>query len=228
MKKPAFYTELSYFLGIIILASGTAFMERADLGMSMVVAPAYILHLKLSETMPFYTFGMSEYVLQAVLLIFLSLVLRRFKRSYLFSFVTAVLYGFALDGALLLAAFLPCTGLALRILYYVIGTLMGAVSIALLFHTYFTPEAYELFVKEIADRTGKEISRVKTVYDIASLLVSVLLSFLFFGLWHFEGVKIGTLITALTNGFLIGKVGTWLDRTFDFKDALPFRKVFLS
>ena len=228
MKKPAFYTELSYFLGIIILASGTAFMERADLGMSMVVAPAYILHLKLSETMPFYTFGMSEYVLQAVLLIFLSLVLRRFKRSYLFSFVTAVLYGFALDGALLLAAFLPCTGLALRILYYVIGTLMGAVSIALLFHTYFTPEAYELFVKEIADRTGKEISRVKTVYDIASLLVSVLLSFLFFGLWHFEGVKIGTLITALTNGFLIGKVGTWLDRTFDFKDALPFQKVFLS
>ena len=228
MKKPAFYTELSYFLGIIILASGTAFMERADLGMSMVVAPAYILHLKLSETMPFYTFGMSEYVLQAVLLIFLSLVLRRFKRSYLFSFVTAVLYGFALDGALLLAAFLPCTGLALRILYYVIGTLMGAVSIALLFHTYFTPEAYELFVKEIADRTGKEISRVKTVYDIASLLVSVLLSFLFFGLWHFEGVKIGTLITALTNGFLIGKVGTWLDRTLDFKDALPFQKVFLS
>lgn len=228
MKKPIFYTELSYFLGIIILASGTAFMERADLGMSMVVAPAYILHLKLSETMPFYTFGMSEYVLQAVLLIFLSLVLRRFKRSYLFSFVTAVLYGFALDGALLLAAFLPCTGLALRILYYVIGTLMGAVSIALLFHTYFTPEAYELFVKEIADKTGKEISRVKTVYDIASLLVSVLLSFLFFGLWHFEGVKIGTLITALTNGFLIGKVGAWLDRTFEFKDALPFRKVFLS
>ena len=39
-------TELAYVLGLVILAFGTALMERANFGMSMVVAPAYLLHLK--------------------------------------------------------------------------------------------------------------------------------------------------------------------------------------
>ena len=48
MKKKVFYTELSYILGLVIMAFAAAFTEKADFGMSMVVAPAYILHLKLS------------------------------------------------------------------------------------------------------------------------------------------------------------------------------------
>ena len=42
-KKPVFYTELAYIAGIITLAVGTAFMAQADFGVSMVVAPAYIV-----------------------------------------------------------------------------------------------------------------------------------------------------------------------------------------
>lgn len=45
MKKRVFYTEMSYALGLIIMAFAAAFTEKADFGMSMVVAPAYILHL---------------------------------------------------------------------------------------------------------------------------------------------------------------------------------------
>ena len=47
--KRIFYCELAYFLGIVVLAFGTALMEKADFGMSMVVAPAYLIHLKISE-----------------------------------------------------------------------------------------------------------------------------------------------------------------------------------
>ena len=89
--KRVFYTELAYAIGIIVLALGTALMERADFGMSMVVAPAYLLHLKVSEFLPWYSFGVSEYVLQAVLLAVLSLMMRKFKKGYLFSFITAIL-----------------------------------------------------------------------------------------------------------------------------------------
>ena len=46
MKKVKFSTEISYFLGIILLAAATTLMVKADFGVSMVVAPAYILHLK--------------------------------------------------------------------------------------------------------------------------------------------------------------------------------------
>ncbi|MBQ9166537.1 MAG: hypothetical protein IJX71_06415, partial [Oscillospiraceae bacterium] len=97
-EKRVFYTELAYVMGLLALAFGTALMERADFGVSMVVAPAYLVHLKLSETLPFFTFGMAEYTFQALLLVVMVVVLRRFRVSYLFSFVTAVLYGLTLDG----------------------------------------------------------------------------------------------------------------------------------
>ena len=91
MQKKPFYTELAYVLGILAIALGTAFMERADFGMSMVVAPAYVLYRKFSTVWSFVTFGMMEYTLQALVLLLMGAVLRRFRLSYLFSFCTAVL-----------------------------------------------------------------------------------------------------------------------------------------
>ena len=224
--KKVFFSEAAYLLGLAVLALGTAFMERADFGLSMVVAPAYLLHLKISQYIPAFSFGMAEYSLQAVLLLLLSLSLRKFKPVYLFSFVTAVLYGFTLDGAILLVGVLPELGLVGRVVSFVGGLLLGSLGVSLLFHTYVPPEAYELFVKEIAARSGKEIHIVKTVYDGCSCLIGILLSFAFFGLWHFEGVKIGTVFCALVNGFLIGRCSRWLEALFAFKDAFPLRKRF--
>lgn len=68
-KKTVMYTETAYVLGVVILALGTAFMALANFGVSMVVAPAYILYLKISEFLPFFTFGMAEYMLQACLIV---------------------------------------------------------------------------------------------------------------------------------------------------------------
>lgn len=64
MKK-RFSSELAYILGIVLVALGVVFMEKADFGVSMVVAPAYILYRWLSPIWGFFTFGMAEYCLQA-------------------------------------------------------------------------------------------------------------------------------------------------------------------
>ena len=224
--KKVFFTELAYVLGMVILAVGTAFMEKANLGMSMVVAPAYLLHLKISQFFPAFTFGMAEYVFQAFLLIALCIILRKAKLSYLFSFVTAVLYGFTLDLAMLLIRPLAAEGLALRIAFYLFGMVLGSIGVALFFHTYIAPEAYELFVKELSAKYGWRIDRVKTVYDLCSCLLAVILSFAFFGLWHFEGVKLGTVFCALINGFMIGLFNKMLEAIFEFKDAFRLRGLF--
>ena len=221
--KKVFFSELAYALGILALAFGTALMERADFGLSMVVAPAYLLHLKLSQTIEVFSFGMAEYCLQAALLIALCLILRRGKAAYLFSFVTAVIYGYSLDAMMALAGLLPQAGIAMRIACYLFGMGFCAAGVSLLFHTYISPEAYELFVKEIAAQTGKAIPFVKTVYDCASCLAGVAMSFAFFGVGRFEGVKLGTILCALVNGFLIGRCSAFFEAIFDFKDALPLR-----
>ncbi len=69
MKKTMLYTELAYVLGMVGLSLSVALMTRADFGVSMVVAPAYLLYLKLNPVLPFFTFGMAEYTLQAALLL---------------------------------------------------------------------------------------------------------------------------------------------------------------
>lgn len=68
-------------------------LTAANFGISMIVAPAYILSLKTG----FLTFGQAEYVLQAGLFIVFCLVMRKFKAVYLSSFVTCLIYGAVLD-----------------------------------------------------------------------------------------------------------------------------------
>ena len=201
-------------------------MERADFGMSMVVAPAYIIHLKLSEFLPFFSFGMAEYTLQAVLLIVMMIALRRFKLSYMFSFVTAVIYGFTLDGAIALVSLVGEIGIAMRVAFFIIGMIVCSIGVSMFFHTYISPEAYELFVKEISTKYHININKFKTGYDCVSCLISIALSFIFFGLWHFEGVKLGTVVCALVNGYTIGLCSKLFDKYFDFKDGLKIKKLF--
>ena len=226
MKKRIFYTELAYILGLMILAFGTALMERADFGVSMVVAPSYLLHLKLSQSLPFFSFGMAEYMLQGSILLLMILILRRFRPAYLFSFVTAVVYGFTLDGAMWIVAMIPGAGVAARIAFYVLGLLGCSLGVSLLFHTYISPEVYELWVKEMSSRGDIDIHKYKTGYDCVSCLISVLLSFLFFGFGRFEGVKLGTILCALCNGFIIGRFTRLLEKVWDFRDGLPLKRFF--
>ena len=226
MKKKVFYSELAYIVGLVSLALSAAFMERADFGVSMVVAPAYLLHLKVSQYLPFFSFGMAEYTLQAVLLIVMVIVIRKFRLSYLFSFITAVVYGFVLDLSMMCVAFIPSELLVTRIILYIIGLLGCAIGVSLLFHTYISPEVYELFVKEVSGIMKIDINKFKTIYDLSSCLLAIIMSFMFFGLWHFEGVKIGTVVCALLNGATIGMFSKLFDRFFVFEDKLRLRKFF--
>ena len=74
--KRTFSTELAYVFGIVFVAWGVVLMEKADFGVSMAVAPAYLLYRWLSPAWSVVTFGMAEYCLQAVLLLAIRLLLR--------------------------------------------------------------------------------------------------------------------------------------------------------
>ena len=226
MKKRTFYNELAYVFGILTLAFGTALMECTEFGMSMVVAPAYILHLKVSQYLPFFSFGMAEYTLQAVLIIAIIIIMRKVKFGYFFSFVTAVLYGLALDGAMWIVDLFPTPSFPIKVVYFALGMIINASAIAMFFRSYISPEAYELFVKELSDKFKININRFKIGYDVTSCIVSVIMSFLFFGFGTFKGVHVGTFVTAVLNGVLIGVFSKFYDKIFDFKDRLPFRKFF--
>ena len=223
MRKRVFYTEVSYILGLIIMAFGAAFTELANFGMSMIVAPAYILHLRVSEILPWFSFGVAEYCMQGVIVLLTIVCVRRFKISYLLSFVTALLYGTILDRAIYLVSFCKSDSMGMCIVWFVVGTILCSVAVSLFFHTYISPEAYELIVKEISSKFSININKVKTIYDCISVSLAVVLSFAFFGFGVFRGVGIGTIICALINGYLIGRISAFLEQKFEFVNKLDER-----
>lgn len=227
-KKTVFFTELCYLFGILTLSLGASMMVKADFGVSVVVSPAYLLHLKLSEIWPFFSFGVAEYVVQGTLLVLLILFVRRFHWSYLFSFVTALFYGFVLDRILALFAHFPLEQFFPRILFFIAGLILCAIGVALVLHTYLSPEVYELLIREVSGRYRWKLGIVKTIYDSTSCLVAVLLSFSFFGPFQFRGVGFGTLISALCSGALVALIGRFLEQHFAFRPAFPAFQHFFS
>ena len=221
--KRKFSTELCYVLGLLCLAIGAMLMIKSDFGLTMIVAPAYVLHAKLADSFSWLTLGMMEYLWQGLLLIATMLIVRRARIGYFFAFITAVIFGFMLDGCLALSAYLPAT-MILRFVYYILGVFICSLGVAFVFRTYIAPEVHELLVKEIADKFGKQPHHIKMCYDIFCCVIAVILGLIFFG--ELYGVGWGTLVCAIVNGSLIGIYSKWLDKHFEFVDVLPMRRLF--
>lgn len=225
-EKRVFYSEIAYVLGVVFVALGVTLCGKADFGFSMIVAPAYILHRWISPALPFFSFGMAEYTFQALLVILLALALRRFRLSYLLSFVTAVIYGLVLDGLLALLSFLPADALWLRAVWFVLGVLITAAGVSMMFHTYLSPQVYELVVKEVSSYFHADIHKVKIGYDASSLILSVVLSFIAFGFGKFVGVSWGTVLITLVNGLIISAFSRLFEKRLHFRDAFAWRSFF--
>ena len=71
-KKLKIPSEAVYILAVALLSLAVAMISAANFGVSMIVAPAYLLSLKLE----FLTFGQAEYVIQARIQGGVSLVVR--------------------------------------------------------------------------------------------------------------------------------------------------------
>lgn len=223
VKKPTMYTELAYLGGIILLAIGNSLSAFGDFGMSMVVAPAYVLHLSLVDILPWFSFGVAEYTTQAIVIISLIILTRRVKVRFFLSFCTTLIYGVFLDAFIKVVALLPPL-LGWRIGAYALGFILSSSGVALMLIAYFPPGLYEVLVQEITARWNLRFGVVKTVYDICSLLVAVVMSLLIFG--KLRGIGVGTVVCAFLNGTLIHLFGKWYLRLFAFKDAFRWRNFF--
>lgn len=218
-RKIKVSSEFTYFAAIVLLSLAVAILSAADFGISMIVAPAYLLSLKAG----FLSFGQAEYVVQALVFIVLCIVLKKFRLSYLFSFGTCLIYGFLLDlwrkiPFLNPAATLPGSmNFTLRIIMFVIGMMLTSFSVALFFKTYLFPQVYDFFVKAVSAKYGIRLPVLKTIVDISCLTASVIMTFAFFG--EIKGIGWGTLIMALLNGTIIGIFSKLLDKAFDFKPS---------
>ncbi len=223
-KKIHIPGEVIYIIANILLALAVSMVTAANFGVSMIVAPAYILSQKLT----FLTFGQSEYVLQSILIIVFCIVMKKIKLVYFSSFLTCLLYGAILDfWRSVIPLFNPqitapgSMAMPVRIALFAFGMLLTAFSVALFFHTYLYPQVYDFFVKGVSRRYNIKLSKFKTCFDFSCLAVASLMTLLFFR--KFVGVGVGTLIMTALNGTIIGVFNKFLEKHID---AAPLAKKF--
>ncbi len=215
MKPLRLSSELVYLLSLALLALAVSLTAAADFGVSMIVAPAYIVSLK----WPVLTFGQAEYIVQGILFIVFCAAMRRVRPLYLVSFATGLLYGVMLDAWRLIPALSPAAvgtaPMPVRIALLLIGMVLTSFSIALIFRVYIYPQVYDFFVKGVAVRYSLNRTRFKQIFDASCLLVSVAMSLLLFKGFH--GIGLGTLLMTVCNGFIIGFFDRLLEKTTDIR-----------
>ncbi len=218
MKKIVLKEEIVYILAIILLSFSVALIAASNFGVSMIVAPAYLISLKFTVL----TFGQAEYVVQAIVFILLCLILKKFKFTYAFSFVTCIIYGGFLDlwrnviPILNPAIYAPGEfNMYLRIIMFVVGVVLTSFSVALFFRVYLFPQVYDFFTKAVSKKFKIEISKFKRCFDLTCLVIALILSLAFFK--EIKGIGIGTIIMTFINGILIGWFLKFLDKYFIFE-----------
>lgn len=215
MKKISKMNEIAWLLGILLCTLGVALCTKASLGLSMIAAPIYIIHIRLISIFSWYTQGTSEYIFQIFLIVLTIIVCRKFKLKYILSFLTAILSGFALDfWFFLLGGNSMYESLPVRIIAFIAGECITTLAIAFFFRTTLPVQGYELLVSEISSSFKLDINKVKLVNDISYFVLSILLALILNQ--SLQGIGVGTIIITLINAPLIAFFGKILDKLFIF------------
>ena len=232
MKKLSKSAELLWALGIILIALGVAICSKANLGISMIAAPAFVIQEAIGSLWSGFSVGMIEYIFQGVLIAVLCVCVQRFNWRYLLAFAVAVIYGCVLDLFMWVLGPVSFDAVWLRWIMLLVGDIVTAFGVACFFRTYMPAQVYEIFVSEMSRRYRIGIPKMKLAFDLTLLALSIALAFLLFGDagefdWStiayasFHSIGLGTLFTAVVNSPFITLAGKLLDKIFDPAPLFP-------
>lgn len=214
-KSLRFPREVSYVLAMVIMPFAIAIMTKANLGLSMIAAPTYII----SEKVPFLTYGQTEYIFQALVLLVMCFAVGKFKAAYLTSFVTAIIYGSILDLFIWLLRDWSLDIMWQRILVFICGMLLTSLGVALFMNTYLAPCAYDYFVRTVVEEKQLDLRKFKLGFDAVFMVISVVLTLTLFH--KFIGITWGTLVIVVCNGNIIAFINKQMQKHLTLYDLFP-------
>lgn len=232
MKKLQKTSELLWVFGIVFVALGVAICSKADLGVSMIAAPAFVISEAINPLWSGFSVGVTEYLIQGILLIILCVVIRKFNWRYLLAFLVAVIYGYTLDLFLLILASVNFNEVWLRWTMLIVGDIVTAFGVACFFKTYMPLQVYELFVAKSASTFNININVSKSIFDKSLLIISIVLALTLFGdvttfdwstIYYksFHSIGLGTIVTTLINSPLIKTCSKFIDKLFNPTPMFP-------
>lgn len=194
LKRYLLFIVCLFFMGI-----GVALTKHGELGVSPISSVANVVSLKFT----FFSFGTWLTISNCVLLLGQILLLRKnFKPIQLLQIPLSFLFGYFTDFGLWLSGNIPNDTYIAKILLVLGGITVLGFGITLGVIADVILNSGEAFVKAIADVTKKDFGNVKIVFDISWVVLSIVLSLIFFD-GKLYGTREGTVISALLVGVTV-------------------------
>lgn len=195
-------------LGLFILAQGIAFTVLANLGTDAITSPALVAHLVLGETegglgYEFCTVGRMLICVHVLLVLLQILLLRsKYRPVQLLQVVMGLILGSMLDVCLSYTSLLPVESYMASLAYTLLGCILCAFGIFTFVKADMIPLSAEGLCLALSRTFHWRFSRVKVAVDCSMIGIAVVASLLMLG--EVVGVREGSLICAVSTGFIIG------------------------
>lgn len=198
-KKALVKKYILLIIGLFFSGVGIAFTKHGELGVSPISSVANVMSLKFS----FFTMGSWLIIWNCVLILGQIIILRKdFKVYQLLQIPLSFLFGYFTDIGMKIVSFIPVNSYFVKLLMLFIGIAVLAFGISLSVIANAIMNSGEAIVKAISDKTGFEFGNVKVVFDVSCVVVSVVLSLIFFDM-KILGTREGTVISAVLTGFVV-------------------------
>ena len=187
-----------YCLGLLLLAFGVAFSVNCNLGASPVSALPYVVSRIVN--MPLgtcTTLVFCGYVLLQILILG-----REFRPVDLLQVLVSTIFGYFVDFAKFVVGDFTLPAYFGKLVMLGISIVLIALGVLLYVEAHLVPLPMEGVSFSVAKKLNKPFPATKTVIDCVVVLTAVGLSFLFFG--RLDGIREGTIITAMVVGKLVG------------------------
>lgn len=185
--------ELSLAIGLVMISIAVPLMVRAGFGISTISS----LPFALSAIGDQISFGAWNLIFQACLLVILLAITRRYKSGYVVSILLSALFGLTLDLFSRMLSGLP-TDLWMRVMYLAASYPIMCFAIALMVGSKVPVMVVDAFISDLSVHFQVTFRRMKTLFDIICVVLSVAASMAFLG--NLAGVGVGTVLLALLTG----------------------------
>ncbi len=210
-KKESAKRYLLFILCLFFMGIGIALTKHGELGVSPISSVANVVSIKFT----FFSFGTWLTISNCVLLLGQLLLLRRnFKPIQLLQVPLSFLFGYFTDFGMWLVSVIPNDTYLVQLLLVLSGIVVLGFGITLGVIANVILNSGEAFVKALADVTKKDFGNMKIIFDIAWVLLSVVLSLFFFG-GKLYGTREGTVISALLVGVTVKIFRSLLQKPLD-------------
>ena len=185
---------LIFTIGILIQSFGVSLVVKSLLGTPAISSLPYVLSL----AYPF-TFGQTTFIANMAFLIGqIALLRRRFDSVQLFQIPAVFVFSFFIDVSMaLLSSVLPAF-YAYKMFLLLLGSAFIALGVSLQVIAHVLMLSGEAIVQAISQVFRSDFGRVKTAFDCTLVASAALFSFTQLG--TIEGIREGTLISALITG----------------------------